>query len=185
MEQLKVKHVIISKQMETNDNYEIFKEIVKNKKVSVVFVGVPEKYEMQKLEIEKNLYLDILWPRNSKIINDNILNNNSIVCKLNYLRFSMLFTGDIEEISEKEILKEYENNLDIIKSTILKVAHHGSKTSSSQEFLNAVKPKIALIGVGENNKFGHPNKEVLERLEKLRCKNIPNRPNGRNNNYCK
>ena len=80
----------------------------------------------------------------------------------------MLFTGDIEEITEKELIKLYKNNeLDV---DILKVAHHGSKTSSTQEFLDMVSPKIALIGVGENNSFGHPNQEVLERLNCLGAK---------------
>lgn len=80
-----------------------------------------------------------------------------------YQKFSILFTGDIEQIAEKEILKKYG---DTLKSTILKVAHHGSKSSSTEEFLNAVKPKIALIGVGKSNNFGHPNAEVLERIER-------------------
>ena len=80
----------------------------------------------------------------------------------------MLFTGDIEEIAEKQILNEYRNDLNILNSTVLKVGHHGSKTSSTQEFINVVKPKIALIGVGENNKFGHPNDEVIKRLYNMR-----------------
>ena len=75
----------------------------------------------------------------------------------------MLFTGDIEEIAEKQILEKYKNS-NILQSTILKVAHHGSKSSSTQEFLEQVKPRIALIGVGEKNTFGHPNAGVLERL---------------------
>ena len=122
------------------------------------------------MHIENNLYFDILWPNNSNLILDNGLNNNSIVCKLQYKNFSMLFTGDIEEIAEKEILQKNKNYLSILNSTILKVAHHGSKTSSTKEFIEAVKPKIALIGVGENNKFGHPNNEVIERLENLKVK---------------
>ena len=60
------------------------------------------------------------------MISENVLNNNSIVCKLNYKDFSMLFTGDIEEIAEKTILKEY-NNKNVFQSTILKVAHHRFK----------------------------------------------------------
>ena len=80
----------------------------------------------------------------------------------------MLFTGDIEEIAERKILNNYKSNLSVLKATVLKVGHHGSKTSSIQEFIEAVKPKIALIGVGENNKFAHPNDDVIERLEKLR-----------------
>lgn len=82
----------------------------------------------------------------------------------------MLFTGDIEKVAENQILEEYKENLDILKSTVLKVGHHGSKTSSIQEFIDVIKPKIALIGVGENNKFGHPNDEIIERLENLNIK---------------
>ncbi len=76
----------------------------------------------------------------------------------------MLFTGDIEEIAEKQILKEYENK-NILNATVLKVGHHGSKTSSIKEFIEAVSPKISLIGVGKNNLFGHPNKDVIKTLE--------------------
>lgn len=122
------------------------------------------------ISIEKNVSIQILWPKIEQI-QENILNNNSIVAKLNYKNFSVLLTGDIEEIAEKQILEEYKNT-DILKSTILKVGHHGSKTSSTQEFLEKIKPKIALIGVGKNNTFGHPNDGVLERLVNLRCENL-------------
>lgn len=163
MEELKVRAVIISRQGEDSENYKKFKEIVKEKNIKVIVVGKGDS-----LKIEKDLCFDILWPNNSKLITDNVLNNNSIVCKLHYKNFSMMFTGDIEEIAEKQILQEYKNNLEALNSTILKVAHHGSKTSSTQEFLKAIKPKVALIGVGKNNKFGHPNEEVIKRLENIR-----------------
>ncbi len=91
--------------------------------------------------------------------------------KLNYNDFSMLLTGDIEKIAEEQILDEYKN-VNILKSTILKIAHHGSKTSSTQSFLERVKPRIALIGVGKNNTFGHPSDSVIKRLENLRNKNL-------------
>ena len=100
------------------------------------------------------------------LISENAINNNSLVAKLIYKDFSMLFTGDIEEVAEKAILKKYEKHLEKLKATVLKVPHHGSKTSSTQEFLNAVNPRVALIGVGKNNTFGHPNSDVLERLKK-------------------
>ena len=161
MEELKVEQVIISKQGEDSENYQKFKEIVKKKKIKVAIVNKGDK-----LKIEKDLYFDILWPNKEKLISENKLNNNSIVCKLHYKSFSMLFTGDIEAVAEKKMLQEYKNNLQILNSTILKVGHHGSKTSSIQEFIEIVKPKIALIGVGKNNKFDHPNNQVIERLEK-------------------
>ena len=167
MKELKVKTAIVSKQGEFSENHKKFIQIVKQKHIKLIVVEKGDK-----LKIENDLYFDILWPNNNNFISDNVLNNNSIVCKMYYKDFSILFTGDIEEIAEKQILQEYRNNLQLLKSNILKVAHHGSKTSSTEEFIDAVKPKIALIGVGENNTFGHPNDSVLERLTKIRCENL-------------
>ena len=167
MQELKVKNVVISTQPEDSENYKKFREIVKQKKINVIVVNKGDR-----IKIEKDVYFDILWPDKSNFINENVLNNNSIVCKMHYRNLSMLFTGDIEEIAEKSILQEYRNNQGILNSTILKVAHHGSKSSSIQEFLDVVRPKIALIGVGENNKFGHPNENVIKRLENLRYYDI-------------
>ena len=148
------------------------KKIVQQKSINVSVVGCGSLGETMRIHVEKDLYFDILWPNNLGLINENALNNNSIVCKLNYKNFSMLFTGDIEEIAEQQILQTYKNNIKVLNSTVLKIAHHGSKTSSIPEFLKVINPKVALIGVGENNKFGHPNSDVLERLEKMRFKNI-------------
>lgn len=167
LKELQVENVIIAKQKEESQNYKKFIEIVNSGKLKVDIVKKGDR-----VKIEDDLYFDIIWPNTQNLINENALNNNSMMCKLIYKDFSMVFTGDIEEIAEKKILQEYKNNLRMLNSTILKIAHHGSKTSSMQEFLEAVKPKIVLIGVGENNKFGHPNKEVLERLELLRFKNL-------------
>ena len=71
-------------------------------------------------------------------------------------------TGDAENQIEKEILRANED----VKATILKVGHHGSNTATTQEFLDAIKPKYALISCGQNNKFNHPSKEVVDRLDK-------------------
>lgn len=97
------------------------------------------------------------------------MNNNAIVCNLHYKDFSMLFTGDIEEIAEQQIIELYSKNKNMLKANILKVGHHGSKTSSTSEFINIVKPQIAVIGVGKNNKFGHPSDVILKRLNNLNC----------------
>ncbi len=119
MEELKVRNVVIGKQFETCENYEKFIKIVKEKNIKVIVVEAG-----QRMKIEKELYFDVLWPSSKDKISDNVLNNNSLVCQLVYQEFSMLFTGDIEEIAEKEILKKYKNDLNIFKSTILKVGHH-------------------------------------------------------------
>ena len=163
MEKIQIEKIIICKQGEVSENYKKFLKILKSKKIKVQIVKAKDK-----ISIDKDTFFYILHPAN-ELIKDNILNNNSIVTKLYYRNFSILFTGDIEEIAEKELIKKYESS-SILRSTVLKVGHHGSKTSSTKELLEKVKPKIALIGVGENNNFGHPNSEVLNRLNSLNCK---------------
>ena len=123
-----------------------------------------------RINIEKNLFFDILWPSKNETVSKNVINNNALVCKMVSKKVTMLFTGDIEQEAEEAILNKYKSNIGILKSDILKVAHHGSKTSSTKEFLEAVKPNTAVIGVGKNNNIGHPNKSVLERLKRLGCR---------------
>lgn len=162
LQEIKVKNIIIGKQFEDSENYQELIKIVKEKNVKV-YVLEGE----QRVKIEKDLYFDILWPSTQNKITENVLNNNSLVCKMVYEKFSILFTGDIEEIAEKAILEKYKDT-NVLKANILKVAHHGSKSSSIEEFIGTVKAKIALIGVGKNNTFGHPNNEIIKRIEKMR-----------------
>ncbi|MBR0289465.1 MAG: DNA internalization-related competence protein ComEC/Rec2, partial [Selenomonadaceae bacterium] len=93
-------------------------------------------------------------------------NEISNVYRIRYGEITFLITGDLVTEIESEILRE---GVDV-QSTVLKVAHHGSATSSSEEFLRAVKPKCSVICVGYGNNFGHPRPEVLERLENLPSK---------------
>ena len=164
LEKLEVSKIIIGKQGEENEQYKQFKKLVNQKNVTVLNV---KKGDV--VNIEKDIKFNVLFPT-SELIQENVINNNSLVVKLEHKDFKMLFTGDIEEIAEERLLKLYDK--EELKADILKVPHHGSKTSSSQKFLEAVSPKLALIGVGENNKFGHPNDEVLNRIHKLRCPNL-------------
>ena len=161
LEELKVGKIYITKQGERSENYEKFLKIVKQKNITVQLLKTGDKIVMDTITFH------ILWPI-EKQIEENILNNNAMVMKLQYKDFSMLFTGDIEEIAERKILDTYKNQLDILKATVLKVAHHGSKSSSIEAFLKATGSKLAVIGVGENNMFGHPSNVVLERLQSFR-----------------
>ena len=86
-------------------------------------------------------------------------NSNVIYTELNGYKF--MFMGDASITTEKEIMSKYNlSNIDV-----LKVGHHGSKTSSSKEFINEVNPNYSIISVGKNNRYGHPNKEVLDNLK--------------------
>lgn len=165
IEEIEVKNIIIAKQKEDSNNLQKLKKIVEKRKNNIILVEAGRR-----IKVENNLYIDILWPTGELEISENALNNNSIVNKISYKNFSILFTGDIEEKAEKEILAKYINNSKILKSNILKVAHHGSKTSTSKGFLEKVKPSIAIIGVGKENKFGHPNYNTLEDLRRINCK---------------
>ena len=91
-------------------------------------------------------------------------NNYSCTIKVTYKASSYLFTGDIENLAEQELL---DNGYDL-KSQVLKIAHHGSNSSTSEAFLNKVSPKIAVISCGAYNSYGHPNKETLDKLNKIK-----------------
>ena len=165
MEEIKVKNVIISKQLEECDNYIKFCEMVKKKKINVKEVKAGDK-----IKIDKSLYIDVLWPTEEREKMENELNNRSLVLKMVYMNYSIMFTGDIEKIAEEKILELYRNKLKMLDCDILKVAHHGSESSSTIDFVNAVSPKICLIGVGKDNKYGHPNKSVLDILSSANCR---------------
>lgn len=96
----------------------------------------------------------------------NLPNANSIVMRLDYGEFSMLLPGDAEEQTEHRMLTKDVN----LKAKVLKVAHHGSKYATSQEFLDRVKPEVAIISCGEWNRYGHPSQVVLDRLRAANVK---------------
>jgi competence protein ComEC len=109
----------------------------------------------------------ILNPIKSSVYwDESDFNNNSIVLKLHYKNAVFLFTGDIEKNAETSLLT---SNC-LLKSDILKVAHHGSVSSTGESFLNSVQPDIAVISVGLNN-FGHPHPDVVKKLE-AKCQKV-------------
>ena len=90
-------------------------------------------------------------------------NNGSLVLRVDYGGTSFLFTGDMEQNAEADLMDSGAN----VRADVLKAGHHGSPTSSSEAFLEAVAPSIAVISVGEDNDYGHPSADVLARLEAL------------------
>lgn len=102
-------------------------------------------------------------------------NNESVVGRLVFGQFTMLFTGDAEKETEAEILKAHKGD---VKSLVLKAPHHGSHTSSSPEYLKAVQPETCLISCGAGNDYGHPHKETLDKYKKLNAKVFETDKNG-------
>jgi competence protein ComEC len=119
-----------------------------------------------KLNLGGGVVIDILFP--DRDVTNWPTNDGSIVAKLSYRNFSLMLLGDATAKTEKIILQGTENSF--LKSDILKTGHHGSRTSTSEEFFRAVSPEIALISAGKNNKYGHPHQEILNLFSKFGVK---------------
>ncbi len=114
------------------------------------------------LDEEAGVYMKILWPPRDVVIDDN--NDSSVVVLLVYGENKFLLMGDAPQEAEENILRAFED----VRSDVLKLGHHGSKTSSAEEFILEVDPTYSIVSVGEGNKFGHPHKEVLDILSKTK-----------------
>ena len=147
VENFKIKKVIFN----CGSYNELEKELIK----------VLDKKKIKYYSCIKELNIDnnILYFLQTKEYDNENDNSNVIYTELNGYKF--MFMGDASSTTEKEILNKY--NLPDID--VLKVGHHGSKTSSSKELINEIKPNYYIISVGKNNRYGHPNKEVLDNLE--------------------
>ncbi|MFA6274391.1 MAG: ComEC/Rec2 family competence protein [Candidatus Paceibacterota bacterium] len=119
-----------------------------------------------KLDLGGGAILEILFP--DQDVSNWETNEGSVVAKLIYGNNSFLLTGDSPTKIERKIIAE--NSAEVLKSDILKLGHHGSRTSSSFEFLQAVSPRYALISVGLDNRYNHPHQEVLDLLNKFGIK---------------
>lgn len=136
----------------TTKTYENMIDALKKKNLKITVPKVGEQINID------NATLTFLAPNSTKYDD---LNNYSIVVKVKYGNNSFLFTGDAEALSEGEILQK---QLDI-QADVLKVGHHGSSSSTSQDFLNKVNPKYAVISCAKGNDYGHPHKETLDKLK--------------------
>lgn len=143
---------IPDKIMPTTVCFEKFLDAVEEKAENAYFAEVGDEYTYGDMKFQ------ILAP----VKNYDDLNNMSVVVKLTFGSTSVMLTGDAEKKSEKDMLK---NNINY-SADILKMGHHGSRTSSTDEWLNAVNPTYAVISCGKNNDYGHPHKETISKLKK-------------------
>ncbi len=146
--------------------YEEWHQLVKEKDVKAVIAK-----SRQRVRLSGSSHLAILTPFESfEGASPKDIHNSTIVSKLVYASTTVLLMGDAEKQLEYRLLF---SGIDV-DSDILKVGHHGSKTSTSEEFLKAVSPKTAVIQAGRNNRYGHPTGEVLDRLAALGIKTLRN-----------
>lgn len=114
------------------------------------------------------VHLDILFPENGGRMSDP--NEASIVARLVYGEAEALLMGDAPQWVERELIRDYGSN---IVSDILKVGHHGSRSSTASSFVSAVNPVIAVLSYGEGNRYNHPHQEVLDILEGIQILHTP------------
>ena len=148
-----------------SSGYEELVDLAGQNEVTVQFLHEGQQFQ------DGELLFQCLHPSKGYRAED--LNETSMVLLVTYKEFSMLLTGDVQGAGEEHLTQELKawkgpgvTDHAETELTILKVAHHGSKNSTSEEFLEAANPKLAIISCGEGNRYGHPHEETLERLEK-------------------
>ncbi len=157
----KVSSIVENGASSESDVYSILEEKVQKKNINKV---VAKRGMRLLLDKERNIYFDILYPDRDIGALDS--NDGSIVGKLVYGDKSFMLTGDASLYVENII--EWNESKSITKSNVLKLGHHGSRTSNGELWLEEVKPDYAIISVDKNNKYDHPHKEVLDRLSSLK-----------------
>ncbi len=154
----KVEKILYTGVVHSSPNYLVWLELIRDRKIPLTIIDRP-----QIIEFGENCELQIIYPRESLLGKEvSNLNNSSIVIQLVYRQTKFLLAGDIELEAEQELLA---SGIDL-SANIFKANHHGSDTSNSKEFLQAVQPEIVVIQVGDNN-FGHPSRRVIKRLERI------------------
>ncbi|MGE6364398.1 DNA internalization-related competence protein ComEC/Rec2 [Bacillus paramycoides] len=148
-----VKEVVFGRKEQDAVLEKVLKKQALEKRVKISVVGEGESWRINEAEFF------VLSPKGK----EKGENDSSIVIWAKLGGLTWLFTGDLEEAGEKFIVATYPE----LRANILKVAHHGSKTSSADPFLSLVQPSMAIISVGERNRYGHPHKEVIERFKKI------------------
>ena len=152
---VKIKNLVLPANYQSSEELIMLAKQAKSNGISVVVIQEGQCMREKKLQIR--------CVQSEKELSGN---EGSMVLEIEYGEFQMLCTGDVEGIGEKELISKMNGR----KADVLKVAHHGSKNSSEESFLRTINPRIALISAGEDNSYGHPHKETIERLKRSGCK---------------
>lgn len=158
LENFDVKSFYAPKVAHTTKTYENMLKAVKNEGIKLKQIK-----KGTKLSLGKDVLIKVYTPVKS---NYDDLNNYSPIMKMTYGKTSFMFTGDAEKEAEQEALKKNKN----LKADVLKLGHHGSNSSTTEPFLKAVDPSIAIVSCAKNNKYGHPHKETMTKLKNSKVK---------------
>lgn len=169
LERYDVEYIFDSAVVSDSSIYDVWQRAIQNEHARYTHL-----YRGTRVFLDENIWLDVLYPSREKFENKNPSasldeardksfrinpNEASIIVRLTYGNTCIILTGDIERNGELELLN------DDIDCDVLKIAHHGSKTSTSDAFLQAVSPAIAIISAGKDNRYGHPHNVILNKLQ--------------------
>ena len=152
-----VRAALVARTPNQDPEYSEFSETLSSRGIPIRTIGAGDEMRIG------NVSVSVLWPISSVDPNRSSGNNDSVVLRLQFGDRSILLTGDIEASAEKGILEAAGNPREDLKADIVKVAHHGSKSSSTEGFIAATQPSFAVISVGQTSVFGHPSPAVVER----------------------
>lgn len=167
MEAFRVKKFLDSGQTYSTATYERMLREIQENKISFI-----KAVRGQTIELEPGVKLEVLNPGKKFLTEEEVRsggstqNANSVVLRLSYGQFAMLFTGDAETETEKQIMESGAT----LNAQVLKIGHHGSRHATSRKFLEAVQPQVAVISASEDNDYGHPSQATLDRLKKASIK---------------
>lgn len=159
LKRYKVKKILLTDRVGNTAEYIAWKKAVAEEGAEVILARAGQKFDF-----DWQTKMTVLHPFEEISLNEMPTNDTSVVVRLDHGKNSWLLTGDLPIEEEEKIVDKEKEFLDV---EVLKVGHHGSKYSSGDNFLKAVTPKLAIIMVGEKNRFGHPAFAALERLRKI------------------
>ncbi len=166
LERYEVENILLTGVYLEDENYNKMLSLILEKDVNLFIAESKEDF------IFGDVLVDVIYPLSQIIGNgDKDKNDTSIAVKVIYKNKKILLTGDLSADAESKLISAYPNS-EYLKSDILKAGHHGSKTSSSLNFLEIVRPETAVIQVGRKNFYGHPHKEVLDNFSAAGVKKI-------------
>ncbi len=148
-----VRAALVARTPDRDDEYATFAQTLSEKQIPLRLIGAGDVLRFGAVTVS------VLWPPPTADAQAPSGNNDSIVLRLQLGERALLLTGDIEKAGESGMLQAQAN----LRTDVIKVGHHGSKTSSTPRLIAAAQPRFAVISVGQTSSFGHPNREVVER----------------------
>jgi len=156
LQEIAVDTAVLSGQVHTNQAYEATLRELKARQIEVIRARAGRSFRLG-----PEVRVDILWPAEPLLEGEDGVNENSVVLLVSHGEFNLLLAGDIEEEAQATLLLMTED----LRSQVLKAPHHGARSSLQAEWLDAVAPEAAIISVGADNPYGHPDAEMLAALQ--------------------